>query len=512
MSMVVDPDASEARSFACGGWRLVACVLPTLLLLGCWVNYDRLMVTNDATQSISVARHLFRGEGIRTGIIYYEEQYATGQVPAPQTVFPPGYPALIALVSLIGLSVPCAASVVVSVSFAAVTVLMLLTARWLRLSLPFAIVLTLAWCGCVQCWNVTRACMSEMPFIALTLLSLYLLPKRATLNGSMPHGGEGADHGGGRVLLLVWLSGCAAAAAFTMRYAGVFWFITVAGFYAVSLRERFWWNLRSALTWGSVPIVTVTVLFWRNHQLSGEWTGGNKIGSQRSLMFTLGELYNSLSHLFGWSQQKLAEGAPAELLLTASLGVFVAWLILCRRSLRVDRQQMTDIRRDVRLLLSFGYVVTTICLLIILDSRTPIGIGPRKLLPLVPFALLGLGSVLSGLSIESRQSRRVLQLASGLLLIAVILGQIHAWRVGGGGNRRWRWSPPRSRGRSAIRRCWSRCSRKSRRKLRCSRTNRNGRAISLIGLCWGFPRRSTPIASGQRRPSKNLSRSTECGV
>src|SRR5262245_42527564 len=69
-------------------WFTAAAVLLAL--------HDETFVTTDTAQYMGVARNIVDGKGITTSIIYYEEQYRQARIPAQQTVWPPGYPALIA--------------------------------------------------------------------------------------------------------------------------------------------------------------------------------------------------------------------------------------------------------------------------------------------------------------------------------------------------------------------------------------------------------------------------------
>lgn len=429
------PGSTDRRPAAVAGVLFVG------VCAGCWFSYDPLWIARDATEAMSVARHLLDGEGIKTSIIYYEEQYATGQVPAPQTVFPPGYPVLIAAVTSLGVPLPEAAYVIASLCFAVIAILILWMARRLGQPLGVATLLAVCWCGCLQCWNNTWVMMSEMPFILLTLLSLLLFP-------------TGAD----RRLRWVFLSGGAAAAAFTIRYAGVFWFITVAGYYGAELiRRRQWTVMKAALTWGSMPMVVLSGLFWRNQALSGEWTGGNPLSGQHSFSFSLWEMYQSIALTLGMAKSRLLAGGGAELLALAAVSSFLLWLVIHRRAWRVDRAAGigTGVQPSPGLktrfldsgnlptsasalrkpgfetgswtLLSAGYVLITIALLLYLNTRAPIGMGPRKLLPLLPFALLLLARGMMLVSIDNGRARRQVAPIALLLSAALVWGQVNVW-------------------------------------------------------------------------------------
>jgi hypothetical protein len=375
--------------------------------LGCWLTYDPLWVANDTTQALSVVRHLLSGKGVKTDIIYYEEQYATGQIPAPQTVFPPGFPVLIATATRLGLPISDAAYIVSSLCFAGVAVLLFWGALRMGQSLSGATLLSICWCGCVQCWNNTWVMMSEMPFITLTFLSLLLFPV-------------------GRSRSPRWLfaSGCAAAGAFTVRYAGVFWFITVAGYFGVELlRRRQWIVLKEAITWGAVPLLTLTALFWRNHVLSGEWTGGNPLGDQRPFALSIWELYQSVALTLGWAKSRLLAGGGAELALAATCAFTTFWIIRNWQSVSVRPPGQGAAVIPPWIWLSGAYALVTVGLLVYLDTRSPVGLSPRKLLPLLPFWLLLVGGMLSRISINSSSARTEFTAIGLLLAAAIVWGQ-----------------------------------------------------------------------------------------
>ena len=380
--------------------------------LGCWASFDPLWIANDTTQAMSVARHLMSGQGIKTDVIYYEEQYTTGQVPAPQTVFPPGSPTLIAAAASLGVPLTVAAYVVSSVCFAAVAVLLFWGALRMGRSLTAATLLTVCWCGCVQCWNNTWVMMSEMPFIMLTLLSLLLFPTSRSQS-------------------LRWLfaSGCAAAAAFTIRYAGVFWFITVASYFGGELlRRRQGKVVTEALTWGVVPLLTLTASFWRNHLLSGEWTGGNPLGERRPFSISLWELYQSVALTLGWAKSRLISGGGSELLLANACVLGVIWFVRNRQAVRVHPQVQGVTSCRPWIWTSGLYVLVTVGLLLYLDTRSPVGLSPRKLLPLLPFSLLLVGWGLSRVSIGGEQHRWQLATIALLLAASLVWGQVNVWQ------------------------------------------------------------------------------------
>ena len=80
-------------------WCLLGAVIICLSILssgGPWVG-------DDGSQYLSIADNIARGNGIRTSIVHWDEERSHGEIPAPAIHMPPGYPAVIALLSLTGM-------------------------------------------------------------------------------------------------------------------------------------------------------------------------------------------------------------------------------------------------------------------------------------------------------------------------------------------------------------------------------------------------------------------------
>lgn len=69
-----------------------------------WIvgSYHPWLIENDGSQYISIARNLLDGHGNASSTLMYESQLRTGLLPSPQTVWPPGFPAAIALLMKLG--------------------------------------------------------------------------------------------------------------------------------------------------------------------------------------------------------------------------------------------------------------------------------------------------------------------------------------------------------------------------------------------------------------------------
>ena len=102
----------------------VALALGALLLgaslAGLVALYDPSFIGIDGAFFVSAAKNLAGGHGFATSILWNEEHYRLGGVPATQTNFPPGFPVLIALGHRLGLDPPYAAFLIALLAFGAI--------------------------------------------------------------------------------------------------------------------------------------------------------------------------------------------------------------------------------------------------------------------------------------------------------------------------------------------------------------------------------------------------------
>jgi hypothetical protein len=243
------------------GWFLMGLVL----LIGNSLRAGRGDLYNDSCQYLSVADNIRAGNGFRTSIVFYAENYHTGTLPAPQTVFPPGYSLVIAGLGLAGLKLETAALLVSLLSSAALLPLLILGGRllgihpWASRALAFLMLCNSAW------WLLSIALLSEALFTLVTLATLLALLRAETLAADLP-GRTG------------WLLAGAflAAFAFWVRYAGAFLLAAIGLYYlgafaARRSRRRF----ADMLLVGLATSIPTAILLARNWLLSGSLQGGN---------------------------------------------------------------------------------------------------------------------------------------------------------------------------------------------------------------------------------------------
>ncbi len=86
------------------------------------VSWDFSYIVNDGVQQLSTARNWLQGNGFSTDALIYAPHFQ-GVIPAPQTVWPPGYAFAFAVVSLSGLPLEWAAFLLNIVTHALTAVL-----------------------------------------------------------------------------------------------------------------------------------------------------------------------------------------------------------------------------------------------------------------------------------------------------------------------------------------------------------------------------------------------------
>src|SRR5947209_3520835 len=189
-------------------WILVGAVF-LVLDLGVTRDYYRF---NDDFQYLSVADNLVKGNGAATSILYFDEHYASGTLPAPQTVFPCGYSLAVATVHLTGLPLTYAGLVVSSLSFFALIPLLLWGCRLLQVGSAATHGILFLVVASSLSWRYALTSGSEALFTALLVLAAIFLMRAEIAAAARP--ADGGRH--------VFLGGVCCGLCFLVRYAGSF--------------------------------------------------------------------------------------------------------------------------------------------------------------------------------------------------------------------------------------------------------------------------------------------------
>jgi hypothetical protein len=390
---------------------LMSLVATVLLVL----NYDGTWMHPDTAQALSVARNLQQGHGFKTSIIYYEEHYALNTWPAPQTVFPLGYPSLIALLGQVGIplrSVPFAVGVT---GFLCIPLLISLAALRMGRQPMTATLLSALWLCCPMIWHNVWERQTESLFIALTLASLILLQSKTIKY---------------RTLLL---AGLLAAIAITLRYAGVFWLMSAGLAFLIQFSQQRLTAVRQAIAFSAIPVAVAAFLFARNIILVGDLKGGSTKEVHRSFKVAAENTWHAASRLIGLDKTNLLSGHPAEVavfvgLCLLAIAVFVG---LWRHSRPNDG--MGRALPATGHSAAFLYIIVSLAALICLEKTTSINLSPRMLFPIIPFSLLACSDVFSRtltgsfcLNKTGQPLRGGVVFAGVLLISGVLCGQFRA--------------------------------------------------------------------------------------
>ncbi len=371
------------------------------------------LVSNDGAQYLSIASNIAAGHGNATSLLTYEQHFVTGLVPAPQTVFPPGYSYLTAMLSQAGLAAERAGFITsLACHLLGCVILFHLLWRAARLSLRMAAALTIAWLLLAINLSLVADALSEPAFVLVTLASTWCYWRSVTA---------------GR-LAMGWLiaSGVLAATALQVRYAGMF-FIAGAGL-ALLLQWLRAPDLRGALRivlWGMPSAAALAATFWRNYALLGTIRGGPGVEASHSVSDIVRRFYWSTNATFGWG----VGGDIYEWLATlAAVAAFSLMIIARLRHSDPHGSHLSPRLAWVTTPLSswsLAYLGVSLAALMWMSATTPSPVSVRYLHPLWPFACLALAPLLA----PKRAPVRSPQLSYGataLLSAAFVLGQ---WRL-----------------------------------------------------------------------------------
>jgi hypothetical protein len=385
------------------GWALLALSIVSLNV----TRYGTPIVSDDSFQYMSIAENLAQGNGIRTSIVHFDQERSHGELPAPVTWFPAGYPALIALVMLAGVSAPWAGFLV---SGASLGVLIPIT-LWLCNRYGLSALASRLTILCLIANRITitfgSAVTTESLFTALSIGSLAMLVAASS---------ERRKTRPGRGLGLWALCGLTIGLCCWVRYAGLFLFTSAALYLALDVvlsRRR---DLRGpglALAAAALP---VAILLGRNLYLVGNWRGGNSKQILRSGL-EVGKKFVAAAYELFLGAPRLDRLGVAEFLFVLA-GTLCAFLVF-RSLLRHRESVIRAIKDRPGLLPVVTYLTVYMGMMLIVSFSSPPAFGPRLCYPLLPLVLVlaGLLVTLAAPDVGHSQNERVM-IASVLSVVA----------------------------------------------------------------------------------------------
>jgi hypothetical protein len=401
------PDPSKSTA-------LIATLVVVVALLAC---FDPVFLFNDAFQHVSATRALLEGEGYSTSIIYYEQNYAQGVAPVPQTVWPPGTAVLASVFAFLGIDALWAVALVSVAGLAASAIIMFYVGRHCDLRDAVTTLTALSVIALGLLIYVTFRGGTEGPFIAATLLVLAgacaLAYGRVSASGAM----------------LAMAAG--AVLAVSLRYNGFFLIVSTGLWFVYrALANRSWKPVTQAIVTLLPASLIGLLLLWRNLRLTGSLTGGPESESWASPTEVITALVQAMVSTSGFDP-----GEPIQLillvLLAAALLVSFAglamWLVrLARRDHSMSAGERASL--EVAVFCILYLVVTLLMLVLILAPRALDALGYRYLLPLLPFLVLLVAIVwhelATGREAPAAVNSWLADRRSGGLVLSIIVGTL----------------------------------------------------------------------------------------
>ena len=245
-----------------------------------WTSWNSTFVLNDGVQYLSTATNWLNGYGFSTNALMYTPHFQ-GVLPAPQTVWPLGYPLLIASVSTFGISIEAASLFTNMLSRALSGLLVMLILMRLKLSRNMSFFCAMIFYFTANPWAYSVALVSEPLFSMLILATIYFQPGFAQRS------------------LWPWIfSGVLVALCVSIRYSGVLFAVGIgAGMFVHLLRTSYAEPSRlmrgcTALTVQlSIPVLLLAAMLYRTYTLTG--TISRNIG-----VIDTGDLYSRMRLVF----------------------------------------------------------------------------------------------------------------------------------------------------------------------------------------------------------------------
>ncbi len=267
-----------------------------LFLVGIVLNvltvhtWDTSHIANDGVQYLSTAANWLQGNGFSTDALIYTPHFQ-GVFPAPQTVWPPGYPLAVGIAGLSGLELPVAALVLNLITHLLATITMYLVFRRMGIGRSSATILAFLFYVMAMPWSFVSGLITEPVFTTLILAVLLFLPIPQRSN------------------LAMWiLCGTVVAMCIYVRYSAVLYSASVSAglslYILIYVRPRF---KDFVVLCGKIALLTVipllafSHLMYRTHALIGTLDRYSGSRTPETLISTLRLWVVNSAELLGFS-------------------------------------------------------------------------------------------------------------------------------------------------------------------------------------------------------------------
>lgn len=396
---------STTRHHAIPHWLAPATVLMLCVFLSVFLysRYAPVFVSNDGAQYISTAKHLLRGAGFKTDLLYFDTHFLSGEIPAAQTIWPPGFPALIAATSLTtGLELHESAfllGLLGLIGVGPIAYAIVRNAGGTRAAALLCACLCLAF---AHAWIYPLVISTETLFVFFTLASLLFTGLHER---DRPGSGQWA------------LAGVMAASAFLIRYTGVF-YVAAVGFWL--LKEWFWG--KRGIAWQHVaafslaPACVITGVFAWNYLMVGSLTSRSGRDPGFPLLDAMWEFRIPVSDILGYLREGMFSDSPAYvgLALMLLVGGFCAFRLRAYWPVVAG-----ELRSRATVQIPLIYIGVTVAYMFYLTWGTSPGhVVPRYLATLFPFVLV----VVLVLATKLPGKRSPLTASAAVLLVLLFVG------------------------------------------------------------------------------------------
>jgi len=381
-------------------------------------NFEYGYLTTDVPHYTSVAKNLLAGFGLKTDIVYYEQQLFIGSIPADQTVFPPGYSLLIAALMALGMNSLDAVFAICLFSFLLVPWLMYYLLSQTGLHATLNVISAIVWLCFGIAWAFVVGGYSDSLFIAVELVGIVCLLKGFNVSSR--------DQ-------TFWFLVCGIVAAVTIwiRYAGLFYLMSLGAYLfidVVRLRSRR--SLLNVLLVAVPGALASSALFFRNYLLIGSPSGGPDYYNPGGIVAVLKQAYWSLAEIFGFHETSVLAGIVQFVLLLAVAACLweciSRYLLSNTNALRMHQPESTLIGFTI------VYAVITLSMLAYLALFRDVAfMNPRYLMPLIPLTIMSCTILLKHLHERLVRSNRTQWsvILVALLTCGFVFGQVNVFRT-----------------------------------------------------------------------------------
>lgn len=369
-------------------------------------------VNPDTIQLIDTARHLLNGDGLTSGILYYDAQLAFRRVPAPMTIWPPGFPVLLAAGMSVGVSAEWTALALSLIAHLSVAFLIYFGLRRAQATPMVAALAGFVWLVHPTALSLTISCFAEPIYTAFTLASCLALVEAV----------REVQH------WRIWLTAAGVSAAFAvlMRYNGVLW-PAAAGLWLLllAMNRRSWRPIGIAIAFGALPAITTLGLFWRNLVLSGQLSGGQfEYGGAAGIGEVLRRFFWGTELLFG------SMLATQPLVLGLVFGILAAALFGIVRGTRPHEPRA--------LVVGFSLASTVVLAVFLFANAlrsSIVFVDYRYWMPAIPFLLIVVGVIVDSAVSRLRAVERkravlwpsLVAASAGALLLSIVVALAGSW-------------------------------------------------------------------------------------